>query len=49
MKHIQVILEGDEINPINEPDEKGEERKEWITTITYDPADRQADGDGKEQ
>ena len=23
---------------------KGEERKEWITTVTHDSADRQADG-----
>ena len=34
----------DEINPNNEPDEKGDETREWITTVTHDPEDRQADG-----
>ena len=40
----KFIFEGDKVNPNNESNEKGEERKEWITTVTHDPADRQADG-----
>ena len=39
----KFILKGDEINPNNEPDEKGEERKDLIT-VRHDPVDRQADG-----
>ena len=45
MKFIgKFILEGDEINPNNEPDEQGEVIKEWITIVVHDPADIQADG-----
>ena len=40
----KFAFEGDEVNPNNEPDEKGEERRDLITTVTHDPADRQADG-----
>ena len=40
----KFILEGDEINPNNEPDEKGEETREWITAVVHDPVDRQTDG-----
>ena len=40
----KFVLKGDEINPNKEPDEKGEETKDWITTVVHDPADRQADG-----
>ena len=40
----KFILEGDEINPNNEPDEKGDKTRELITTVTHDTADRQADG-----
>ena len=40
----KFILEWDEINPNSESDEKGEERKDWITTVEHDPADRQPDG-----
>ena len=39
-----LFFKGDEINPSDESDEKGEETKDWITTVTHDPADRQADG-----
>ena len=39
----KFILEGDEVNPNNEQDEKEEERKDWKTTVVHDPADRQAD------
>ena len=40
----KFILEGDEVNSNNEPDEKGEEIKDLYTMVTHDPADRQADG-----
>ena len=42
----KFILEGDEINPNNEPDEQDDERKYWIKTGIHDPADRQEMGDG---
>ena len=32
------------MNSNNEPDEKGDKRKDLITTVDHDPADRQADG-----
>ena len=40
----KFILEGDEANPNKEPDEKGEETKDLITTVVHDDEDRQADG-----
>ena len=40
----KFILEGDDVNPNKEPDEKGDETKEWVTTVTHDSIDRQADG-----
>ena len=39
----KFILEGDEVNPNKEPDEKGEERKKLIIMVKHFPADRQAD------
>ena len=32
----KFILEGDEVNSNNEPDEKGDEIREWITTVIHD-------------
>ena len=41
----KFILERDEINLNNEPDEKGEtETRYLITMVGYNPADRQAEG-----
>ena len=40
----KFVLEGDEISPNNEPDEKGYERREWITTVIQVPENRQANG-----
>ena len=45
----KFILKGDEINPNSEPDEKGEETRDWITTVIHDPENRQLDEDGREQ
>ena len=42
--HRKFILEGDEVIPNNEPDEQGDETKDWITTVAHDPEDKQADG-----
>ena len=39
----KFILEGDEVNPNNDPDEQGEETRDWITAVTHDPEDRQAE------
>ena len=45
MKFIRkFILEGDEVNPNNEPDEKGDERKVWNTAVVHVPENRQTDG-----
>ena len=40
----KFILEGDDVNLEREPDEKGDERNEWNTTVAHDPADRLTDG-----
>ena len=40
----RLFLKGDEINPNNEPDEKGDKRKDLITMVDHDLDDRQADG-----
>ena len=40
----KFVLEGDEINSNNEPDEQGEESKDLVTMVDHDPDDRQADG-----
>ena len=39
-----LFLKGDEISPNSESDEQGVDGKDWITTVTHDPEDRQADG-----
>ena len=40
----KFILEGDDVNLDREPDEKGQERKEWITRVVHDVTDRLLDG-----
>ena len=40
----KFILEGDDVKLEREPDEKGQERKVWITGIAHNPRDRQPDG-----
>ena len=38
-----LFLKRDEINPNNEPHEKGEERKVWNIAMVHVPENRQAD------
>ena len=40
----KFILEGDEINPNSEPDEKGDERKVQNAAVVHVPENRQPDG-----